>query len=149
MVKPLAQPQAKAPTLKTALKMLYEAAYAIPALAGYGDHWKLTNDESDALAENTEASIGALPSAKVQAISKAIATWAPVVGLVATAVVITQARVVETRRLSAIRRSQETRTAGHEPTPSGPQSSGNGAGGGKAPGTVAGRGAELFRTGDE
>src|SRR6267142_351245 len=66
-------PTLKLPTVRTALKMGFEAAFALPDFAGYGHHWPLAEEESDALAEQGEAVVAAMPTAKVVAVSKAIA----------------------------------------------------------------------------
>ena len=125
--------------------MLLKATYAVPALAGYGDHWYLTEDEAKALSEQAEASIGALPASKLAAISRIVATWAPVAGFVVTTIIVTKVRVDETRRLNAAARSDKGGSGGQPPEASVSSPAGNGAGTGKAPGTVTGRRAELFR----
>jgi hypothetical protein len=127
--------------------MLFEAGYAIPAMSGYGEHWKLSPEESNALAEQGEAVVAVMPASKVAAISKVVATWAPVLGFVATVVIITQARVAETRRLNALAADKKG-AAPVEPEGVRETPSGNGAGGSGATGAVKGPRAELFRTGE-
>jgi hypothetical protein len=109
---PRPPPKVKAPTIRTAFEMFFKAVYACPALAGWGEHWYLTDMEAAALGEQAEASLSALPSKKAEAISRIVASYAPLVGLIGTAWVITQARVVETRRMRAT--AHETGAAGDE-----------------------------------
>lgn len=142
-------PALKLPTVRSALKMGFEAAFALPAFAGYGEHWALDDEESAALSEQGEAVVASMPTAKVLAVSKAIGTWLPAMSLVMTVLVLTKARIEETRRKDALsKQANATRSAPNPPPVGHEAAAGNGSNGGRAPGTVTRDRAELFHPGE-
>jgi hypothetical protein len=98
--------------VNTAIRFIWKSTYAVPAIAGYGDHWKLAEVEAAELAEQTEAMLAAWPGKTSKWVLQFLQVWSPAIALVTTAAMLTGVRIAETRRLYALaRQSDQARTA--------------------------------------
>jgi hypothetical protein len=136
-------PKPKVAGVNTAIRFIWKSTYAVPAIAGYGEHWKLAEVEAAELAEQTEAMLAAWPGKTSKWILQFLQVWSPAIALVTTAAMLTGVRIAETRRLYALaRQSDEARAAQN----AGPNGGRGPAGASEAPpaGRAASRVAELF-----
>jgi hypothetical protein len=100
-------PKAKAAPVNTAIRFLWKSSFAIPAIAGYGDHWRLQELEAAELAEQTEATLANLPGKASAKILKLLQTWSPAIALCTSVAMLAGARIMETRRLYALARQAD------------------------------------------
>jgi len=80
-----------------ALAQLFDFAYRVPALVGYGGHWPITPGEAKTLGRCTEACLKAIPPKQRSKAVRAISMWLPWISLTTTAYIITWPRVLTTR----------------------------------------------------
>ena len=105
-------PKPKAAGVNTAIRFVWKSTYAIPAIAGYGEHWKLQEVEAAELAEQTEAMLATMPGKTSKWLLQFLNTWSPAIALVTSVAMLTGVRIAETRRLYALQRQlDETRRA--------------------------------------
>lgn len=114
-----------------AIGLLAYGVYALPALAGYGEHWYLSEKEQQQIGSQGEAAIASLPESQAAKVATLIKKYAPIAGLSSTLIVCSYRRVQETRRLMEAARVQS-------------EAEGGGGGGSRAPHGAAGvrRGAD-------
>jgi len=100
-------PKPKAAGVNTAIRFVWKSTFAVPAIAGYGDHWKLAEVEAAELAEQTEALLAGMPGKTAKWVLQFLQTWSPAIALVTSVAMLTGVRVAETRRLYGIARSTD------------------------------------------
>jgi hypothetical protein len=89
----------KESSVAEAIGLLAYGVYALPALAGYGEHWYLSQREQADIGVQGEAAIASLPDSQAAKVATLIKKYAPIAGLSSTLIVCTYRRVAETRRI--------------------------------------------------
>jgi hypothetical protein len=100
-------PKPKAAGVNTAIRFVWKSTFAVPAIAGYGEHWKLAEVEAAELAEQTEALLAGMPGKTAKWVLQFLQTWSPAIALVTSVAMLTGVRVAETRRLYALARAAD------------------------------------------
>ncbi len=77
---------------RKSLNLLWQGAYQIPVLMGYGTFWALSEPEARILTEQSEEVINSVPSEKRKAVMNALNTYIPIVSLFSAVAVITYPR---------------------------------------------------------
>lgn len=81
------------------LAYAFVVSYKLPAMAGYGEHWELSKEESRQLGSTLKACLESLPEERKRRITKRVENFLPWIALVAFGGLMTYQRVMITRMM--------------------------------------------------
>jgi hypothetical protein len=102
-------------SISEAIGLLFYGVYALPALAGYGKHWYLSEEEQALIGEQGEAAIASLPDSQAAKVAALIKKYAPAVNLISTLGITAWERAKLTKQMMEAARVQAAEARGETP----------------------------------
>ncbi len=101
-------PSGKTPSMAASLAMVWDGVFNTICLIGYGDHWKLSVDESKRLGIATEGVVQSIPTAKKKKLLRQMGKYLPWLTFTTAVGMITYPRILATQLVINEQRARMT-----------------------------------------